>query len=362
MTNIEKMSLYKELTDLPGGSGNEHAVRKFMKKHLSKHADEIVQDKLGSIIGVKYGNKQGPKIMVCGHMDEIGGIVVGIKDTGFIKMKSIGGIDGNVFLSQHMQIITDTGKVIRGIIGSTPPHINRDSSEKPSNPTFEDLLLDIGADSKEHALELGVRLGQQVVPVNQFYATEDGKKIVAKAWDDRWGCGMALELMEDLKTMDHPNIVYAGATVQEEVGLRGATTATQMINPDVFIALDCSPVGDFLDKNHPRAFGALGKGFLLRFYDPRTIMHRGLKEFFIELAEKNDIPYQYFLSMGGTDAGAAQLAHSGVVATTIGLPTRYIHSTAAMISIDDHEAAKKMLRKVIEALDQETVDRIKNNV
>ena len=359
---MEKMKLYKELTDLPGGSGNEHAVRKFMKEHLTKTADEVIQDKLGSIIGVKYGNKNGPKIMIAGHMDEIGGIVVSIKDNGFIKMKAIGGIDGNVFLSQHMQIITEGGKVIRGIIGSTPPHINRDSTEKPVNPTFEDLLLDIGADTKEHAISMGVKLGQQVVPVNEFVMTEDGKKFIAKAWDDRWGCGMALELMEDLKNMNHPNIVYAGATVQEEVGLRGATTATQMINPDVFIALDCSPVGDFLDPNHPRAFGALGKGFLLRFYDPRTIMHRGLKEFFINIAEKNNIPYQYFLSMGGTDAGAAQLAHSGVIATTIGMPTRYIHSTAAMINIEDHEAAKLMLRKVVEALDQETVDMIRNNV
>jgi len=362
MSNMKKMKLYKDLTDLPGGSGNEHLVRRFMKEHIMKYSDEIVQDKLGSILGVKYGNPKGPKIMVAGHMDEVGGIVVSIKDNGFIKMKSIGGIDGNVFLSQHMQIVTDNGKIIRGVIGSTPPHINRDSTEKPQNPTFEDLLLDIGADSKEHAVEMGIKPGQQVVPVNQFVMTEDGKKFISKAWDNRWGCGMALELLEDLGKMKHPNVVYAGATVQEEVGLRGATTISQMINPDVFIALDCSPVGDALDPKHPRAFGALGKGFLLRFYDPRTIMHRGLKEFFIEIAEKNNIPYQYFLSMGGTDAGAAQLAHSGIVSTTIGLPSRYIHSTAAMINIEDHEAAKKMLRKVIQALDQETVDRIRNNV
>lgn len=354
------LKFFEKLTNLPGVSGREKYVREFMREEISKLTDEIVQDNLGSIMGVSKG--KGPVIMIAGHMDEVGAIVTGIKDNGFIQVKSIGGIDGNVFLSQNMRIITDEGKEIRGVFGSTPPHIGRGLDQGSPKLEVDDMLLDIGADSADHAKELGVKIGQQVVPVNDFYVTADGKKVVSKAWDNRLGCGVALEALKYAMSKEHPNTVYAGATVQEEVGLRGAITISQMINPDLFIAIDCSPVGDFLDKNHPRSFGALGKGFLLRFYDPRCIMHQGMKEFFIETAEKYNIPYQPFLSMGGTDAAAAQLSNEGILSATIGMPARYIHSTAGMIHVDDYDAVLEMVKKIIDIVDEKVLEEIKSNV
>lgn len=354
------LKLYEQLTSLPGVSGQEKWVRAFMRDKINKMTSEIVEDNLGSIMGVSRG--KGPVIMVAGHMDEVGAIVTGITDKGFIKVKAIGGVDGNVFLSQHMKIVTDEGKEIRGIFGSTPPHMARGMEEGSHKIEFDDLLFDIGAESAEHAKSLGVKIGQQIVPVNNFYVTEDGKKVISKAWDNRFGCGLALEALKYAVSKDHPNTVYAGATVQEEVGLRGATTITQMVNPDLFIAIDCSPVGDFLDKNHPRNFGALGKGFLLRFYDPRCIMHQGMKEFIRDTAEKYSIPYQPFLSMGGTDAAAAQLSNQGILVATVGMPARYIHSTAAMIHVDDHDAVLKMVQKIIDTVDEKVLEDIKNNV
>ena len=174
---------------------------------------------------------------------------------------------------------------------------------------------------------------------------------------------MALEIMRELKEKDikHPNTVITGGTVQEEVGLRGATTASQMLKPDLFIAIDVSPVGDFLDMNHPRAFGKLGEGFLLRFYDPRNIMNPRLKAYFEKLANEKGIKFQQFLSMGGTDAAAAQFAGSGVLATTIGLPGRYIHSTAAMIHIDDIEAVKNMILEIIKDFDYKRLEELRND-
>jgi glutamyl aminopeptidase len=223
--------------------------------------------------------------------------------------------------------------------------------------------LDIGADSREHAKEMGIKIGQQITFVNQYYLTEDGKKIVSKAWDDRFGCGMALEVMKELseKGIHHPNTVVCGATVQEEVGLRGATTASQMIQPDLFIAIDVSPVGDILNKDHPRNFGKLGEGFLIRFYDPRNIMNPKLKAYFENLAKAKDIKYQEFLSMGGTDAAAAQYAGSGTLSTTIGLPGRYIHSTAGMIHIDDVEAVKDMVLTIIKDFSKERLEEFRND-
>src|SRR5699024_5600265 len=136
------------------------------------------------------------------------------------------------------------------------------------------------------------------------------KKILAKAWDNRYGCGLAIELMKELKDSTLPNELYAGATVQEEVGLRGAKVAAQMIQPDIFYALDASPANDM--SGDQKAFGHLGKGALLRIFDRSMITHRGMREFILDTAETNDIPYQYFVSQGGTDAGRVHKTNDGV--------------------------------------------------
>ncbi len=355
---MESMKLYETLLNLNGVSGHERIVRKFVKSELEQYSDEIIQDKLGSIFGVSKGN--GPVIMIAGHMDEVGAMVVKITEKGFIKLLPIGGINADVFLSQNMNIVVSEDKCIRGVIGAIPPHINRGSDAPHKDLSFDDLLLDIGADSYEHAVAMGVKVGQQVVPVNNYYVMEDGKKIVSKAWDNRFGVGMALDVMKEIHGKDHPNTVICGATVQEEVGLRGATTASQMVKPDLFIAVDVSPVGDFLDPSNPKAFGKLGDGFLIRFYDPRCIMHNGIKDYFEKLAKEKNIKCQYFLSQGGTDAAAAQ--YSGAIATTVGLPGRYIHTTAAIVDVRDIEEVKKMLIALIENFDFKALEEVKANV
>lgn len=354
---MERMKLYEKLVNMNGISGHERYVRKFVREELEKVSDEIIQDKLGSVFGVSKG--EGPVIMIAGHMDEVGAIVVKITDKGFLKIHPIGGINPEVFYSQNMNVVVSETKVIKGVIGAIPPHLTRGSEEAKKDLSFDDFLLDVGADSKEHALQMGIRVGQQVLPVNDYYVMEDGNKIVSKAWDNRFGVGMALEIMQEIKGMDHPNTVIAGATVQEEVGLRGATTASNLVKPDLFIAVDVSPVGDFLDSSNPKAFGKLGDGFLIRFYDPRCIMHNGIREYFDKLAKENNIKCQYFLSMGGTDAAAAQ--YSGAIATTVGLPGRYIHTNAAIIDVRDVEEVKKMLIALIKNFDKEALEQVKAN-
>lgn len=357
--NIRKrMKIYEDLLNLNGVAGHERLVRNYMKAELSKYTDEIIQDRLGSVFGVKRGSGE-PVIMIAGHMDEVGAMVTQITKEGFIKMIPIGGINPEVMVSQNMEITISDTQTIRGIVGAIPPHITK-TNANPTPLSFDNLLLDIGADSKEHALEMGVQVGQQITFVNNYYLTEDGKKIVSKAWDNRFGCGMALEIMKEIQNIDHPNVVVAGGTVQEEVGLRGATTASQMVKPDLFIALDVSPVGDFLNKDHPSAFGKLGGGFLIRFYDPRCIMNPNIKEYFEKLAKKKNINYQHFLSHGGTDAAAAQYAGNGTLSTTIGLPGRYIHSSATMVHIDDIESVKKMVIALIKDFDSKKLQELKN--
>jgi glutamyl aminopeptidase len=352
------IKLFEELCNAASISGNEARVRSIMRRELTPLADEIIMDNLGGIFGVKKGPIGAPVIMIAGHMDEVGAMVVGIKDNGLLRMKAIGGLDGAVYQSQHMNVYTEAGTVIPGVTVTTPPHLLRDGGKAPST-NFDDLTIDVGSSSKEEVLELGIQVGDMIVSSNEFKKTAGGDKIISKAIDNRWGCYMAIELLRELKDMDLPCTVIAGANVQEEIGLRGAQVASKMVNPDVFIALDASPAGDRYPGDQ---FGALGKGFLLRVLDRVTIMHQGMKIVMKEIATKEEIPYQEFYSAGGTDAGAAQYAGHGVAVATIGLPARYIHSTTSMMQMSDSNEAMRMLKAFVLALDTKQLDKIKSLV
>lgn len=355
--NDKTLELFKTLTELPGAPGNEHFVRKFMREELAKNSDELIQDKLGSIFGVKQGDENGPTIMVAGHMDEVGFMVTSITKNGMIRFQTLGGWWSQVLLAQRVQIITENGPVI-GVIGSIPPHL-LDDNQKNKPMDIKNMLIDIGADDKEDAEKIGIKPGQSILPICPFTVMANEKKILAKAWDNRYGCGLAIELLEEVKNEKLPNILYSGATVQEEVGLRGAQTAANMIKPDLFFALDASPANDMTgDKNE---FGHLGKGTLLRILDRSMVTHRGMREFVLDMAETHNIPYQYFVSQGGTDAGKVHLANEGIPSAVIGICSRYIHTHASIIHVDDYLAAKELIVKLVKACDRTTVETILQN-
>lgn len=350
--------MFRTLTQLPGAPGFEHDVRAFMKKELSKYADEIVQDGLGSVFGVKHGNPDGPKVMVAGHMDEVGFMVTSITPEGLIRFQTLGGWWGQVLLAQRIQIYTDNGPVV-GVISSIPPHLLSDAQRsKPME--ISNMLIDVGADDKDDAISMGIRPGQQIVPYSEFTQMANPKKILAKAWDNRYGCGLAIELLEELHNAKLPNTLYSGATVQEEVGTRGAGTAANMIEPDIFFACDASPANDM--SGSKSVFGYLGKGPLLRIYDRTMVMHKGMREFVLDTAESNHIPYQYFVAPnGGTDAGKVHVSNQGIPSAVIGICSRYIHTHASIMHVDDYAAAKELLVKLVKSCDKTTVETIRQN-
>ncbi|KQL53265.1 peptidase M28 [Heyndrickxia shackletonii] len=351
----ETLELFRTLTELPGAPGNEHQVRKFMREQLSKYAEEVVQDGLGGIFGVKRGSQNGPTVMVAGHMDEVGFMVTSITDNGMIRFQTLGGWWSQVLLAQRVQIITDNGPII-GVIGSIPPHL-LDDSQRNKPMDIKNMLIDIGADDREDAKRIGIKPGQQIVPICPFTVMANEKKILAKAWDNRYGCGLSIELLKELQGESIPNILYSGANVQEEVGLRGAQAAANMIKPDIFFALDASPANDMSgDKNE---FGQLGKGTLLRIFDRSMVTHKGMREFVLDTAESNSIPYQYFVSQGGTDAGRVHTSNEGVPSAVVGICSRYIHTHASIIHVDDYAAAKALLVKLVKACDKSTVEAIR---
>ncbi|SET82196.1 endoglucanase [Oceanobacillus limi] len=347
----ETLDLFKTLTELQGAPGNEHAVRAFMKGELEKYSDEIIQDNLGGVFGVKNGN--GPKVMVAGHMDEVGFMVTQITKKGLIRFQTLGGWWSQVLLAQRVQVMTDNGPVV-GVISSIPPHnLTDEQRKKPMD--IKNMLIDIGADDKEDAENIGIKPGQAIVPICPFTPMANNKKILAKAWDNRYGCGLSIELLKELQGESLPNQLYSGATVQEEVGLRGARVAANMIKPDIFYALDASPANDMTDD---KEFGQLGKGALLRIFDRSMITHKGMKEFILDTAESNNIPYQYFISQGGTDAGQVHLSNNGVPSAVVGICSRYIHTSSSIIHVDDYQAAKELLVKLVKTTDQNAVDHI----
>jgi glutamyl aminopeptidase len=346
--------IYKDLFNIAGTSGHEKNVRAYLRAFMEQFPNYTIEtDRLGSIFAVKRSKvKNAPVVMVAGHMDEVGLMVVGMTELGMLKLQSTGSLAGEVFISQVLNVYTKKG-MIKGVIGAIPPHL-----KKEQVISFDELVLDIGASSKEEVLSYGVALGDMVLFDNPYAETANPNRIISKSIDNRYGCGLALETIEAFHDVELPYTLVVGATVQEEVGLRGAETSVNQFNPDIFLALDASPVNDALDK---QALGGLGKGFLLRIYDPKNVMHQGILDFFVNLAKDHQIPCQYFVSMGGTDAAVALDLNRGVVATTIGLPARYIHSTAAMMDLRDLEAAKSMLFAVLHTLNPKIITKLKES-
>ncbi|MEI7024294.1 M42 family metallopeptidase [Paenibacillus sp. y28] len=352
--NKETLELFKALTEFPAASGFERELRQFVEKRLAPYADEIIRDRIGGIFGVKKGAEDGPRIMVAGHLDEVGFMVTQITGSGLIKFQPLGGWNNQVLLAQRMQVITPQGPVI-GVIGSVPPHLLKDS-DRGKAPEIGAMYLDVGADDAENARSMGLMPGQQIVPICPFTPMANPKKIMAKAWDNRYGVGLAIELLQELERTPHPNIVFSGATAQEEVGLRGAGPAAELIRPDLFLGLDASPANDATGDK--QAFGQLGQGALLRIMDKGMITHRGMVEFVRDTADTHRIPYQYFVSPGGTDAGAVHVHGIGVPSAVIGVCSRYIHTSAAILHTDDYAAAKELLVQLVKAADRTTVETI----
>lgn len=353
----EVLTMLKDLTDANGIPGNEREAREVMHKYIAPFADEVEQDGLGSLIAKKVGDANGPKIMVAGHLDEIGFMVTSIDEKGFVKFQPVGGWWEQVMLAQRVTIMTRNGDV-PGVIGSKPPHIlPPEARKKPVDK--KDMFIDIGASSREEAEEFGVRPGDSIVPVCEFTVMKNEKMLMAKAWDNRIGCAIAIEVLRRLKGEQHPNVVYGVGTVQEEVGLRGAKTSAAHIQPDIGFGVDVGIAGDTPGVTEKDALAKMGKGPQILIYDASMIGHKGLRDFVTDTADANEIPYQFDLvAAGGTDSGAIHITANGVPSLSITIATRYIHTHAAILHRDDFENAVKLIVEVIKKLDRKTVNEI----
>lgn len=355
----DQLQLFEHLTMIPGISGHEKHVAKALKSYYEPYADEIIYDGLGSIFAVKKSKAEKPfKVMLAGHMDEIGFIVQSITKNGMLKIHPIGGWNPQVLLAHQVHVYPsdDLDKRVTGVIASVPPHLLTPEM-RGKVTTIDQMLVDVGVESKEEALALGILPGDMVVVAGTFEVLANENRLVAKSWDNRYGCIMGVELLRALKDVELPYDLYIGATVQEEVGVRGAQTAGNMISPDLAIVLDASPANDATGDD--QAFGQLGQGGLIRIVDSNMIPNQAFIAHAKETFTALNLKYQYYLSYGGTDAGSIHKVGSGVPTLTACLPARYIHTSHTIIDRRDYQAVFSMLQKMLTEMNQETCQKIK---
>jgi endoglucanase len=339
--NLEKLS------NACGVAGREEEVRNLMIKLMKPYADQIVVDRLENVIAIKKGNKKNaPKVMLAAHMDEIGLMVKTISKEGFLQFAKMGGIDDRILLAQKVDVYTEKG-ALPGIVGSKPPHIQKEE-ERKKIVTYDELFIDVGAESREDAKAMGIKVGDPVGFDVKY--TKIGKDIVmGKAFDDRAGCAVMIETLKQLEKTDCT--VYAVGTVQEEVGLRGAATAAFGIDPDVGIALDVTIAGDVPGVREFDSSVKMGKGPTLTVTDAGLITHPKVLRWLIDAASENKIEYQLETGLPGTtDAARISLTRQGVPSGTVSIPARYIHSPVSLISLKDAENSAKLAAMAVQKI------------
>lgn len=341
------LQMIQQLSEAHGISGCEKEVSRIMKKYMEPLCDEITYDHLGSIIGLKKG-RRGPKIMIAGHMDEVGFMVREIDENGFIKMLPVGGWWGHVLPSQTLYVTTSTGQRYHGVVGSSAPHgLAKEVKEKVIKPI--DLFSDLGVENRQEVLDLGIQIGDMITPDTKFEVMNNPNYLMGKAWDDRLCAAAAIEVLERLQNDDIEADVYAVGTVQEEVGLRGARTATNMIHPDVAIALDVTTAMDTpVDQGEMK----LGQGVVLSIMDAGIIGHKALLKEMESICHDLDLDIHYdMMTVGGTDADNIHKAYDGVVCMTLSIPTRYMHSHRLIIHRKDYVQTVEAIAELCRRLD-----------
>ncbi len=367
LVDQEAMKLLRELSECFGPSGFEKEPAMIMKNYVSRFADDVHTDKLGSLMFTKKGTTGEPVVLLPGHVDEVGFVVSSINKQGFLTFNPLGGWFDQVLLGQRVLVRTDKG-TIPGVIASKPPHL-LPPAERDKVVVKEKMFIDIGASNEDEANAMGVRIGNPAVPDSRFSTMEkqlfkDGKKsgkdtiAIGKAFDDRIGAWTAAEVVRILaeKKVQHPNTVVGAATTQEEVGLRGARTTAYVTKPDVCLTLEVDISGDVPGIEPNEAPTKMGFGPSLTTYDSSMIPNQALVDLVIKTADRAKIPYQLSqIARGGTDAGAIHIANAGCPSVVVGVPTRHIHSHVGLFSMADAENCVKLIVEVVKKLDKKTV-------
>ncbi len=350
-------NLLKELSEAPGPSGLEGPVRALVVRRMKPYADSLRYDGLGSVIAVQGGS--GPRVMLDAHMDELGGMVRRIRPDGYLSMQMLGGWLDQALVDQRWIIMGSKGPV-RAVTGIRDVHL-LPSDERSRVFPRESLYLDVGASTADEVRSLGIGPGDAVVPDAPFEELNGTGRYLGKAWDDRAGLAVLLEVMRRLHDEGHPNRMFYAATVQEEVGLRGAHTASEVVAPDVGIALEGGVTGDQPWSHPERSQVRLGAGPGLFLYDFSEIPNQAFVDLVKKVAADHGIPLQLDLVQGyGDDSAEMQKAGGGAPTVNIVVPVRYTHAHNGVMDRKDFDATVDLVVALLEALDGPTVAHLRD--
>jgi putative aminopeptidase FrvX len=355
--NDRVVQLLKELTEAPGPPGYEESVRKIMTERMRAFTDKVSYDGLGSVIAQQ--GESGPRIMLDAHMDELGGMVRRIRPDGFISMQMLGYWLEAALPDQRWVILGSKGPV-PAVTDIWDAHIAPHGDA--THPAHQDLFLDTGARSAADVAALGISPGDPVAPVTDFQVLSNNR-YVAKAWDDRVGCAVMLEVMRRLAKTAHPNQVFFAATVQEEgsIEMRGAQTSVRSINPDIGFSLEVGIPNDVPGPGPDAAQEVLGGGPGMMLYTFSELPNRKLVAHVKRVAAEQSIPLQFDFVQGfGDDAGAIKLNGTGVPVTTVLVPARSTHAHNGIIDRTDFDRTVDLMVALIQSLDAGTVAKIKS--
>lgn len=333
--------LLKTLTERNGTSGDEKEIRKLLQDELKPYVHSLSTDKIGNLIARKYPQDQyqGPKVMIAAHMDEVALMITSITSDGFLKFKPVGGIDPRILVSKVVKANSS-----QGVIGAKAIHLQK-PREREQALNLEQLYIDIGAKSKDDA-EKQVKIGDYAYFLTETETLGQGF-LKGKAFDDRVGCYILTEILKK----DLPLNLVGAFTVQEEVGLRGASIAAFNVQPDFAIVIEGTISAHMLHVDEEGWVTEPGKGPAISIMDRETLYNPKLVQQVINLAEKNGIPYQLRRSnSGGNDAGRIHLSGGGVPTISISVPCRYIHSCTSVLAEKDMENTQRLVELVLTSL------------
>ena len=331
--------LLKELSEAAGVPSQEERIRAIVRRELEPLVDDCTVDAMGNAIFLKKGSGDGPKVMIAAHMDEIGFIVKHVDDRGFLKLQPLGGFDPRQLFAQRVLVHASNGECLRGVLtNNTKPAHTLTPEESRAAPKLENFFVDLGL--RGNAVKAAVSIGDMVTMDRT--AERCGDCVIGKSLDNRVGVFVMIEAMKALESNEAD--IYAVATTQEEIGLRGAISAAFSVDPDIGIGLDTTLACDYPGISDADTITKLGGGVGIKIMDSSMVSHPKLVEHFKEIAERDDINYQMeILPRGGTDGRALQGTRGGTVSITLSVPTRYIHTVNEMNHVADIEATIELL-------------------
>ncbi len=326
---MEILKLLEDMTRIDAPSGCESGIRDYIARYAEKYCGEVYADGMGNLIARRRGN--GKKIMFAAHMDEIGVIITGADEKGFLYFAPLGGLNVKNLINLRVRFLNGA----EGVIAA-------DEEKLGDKPKTDKMFIDVGAQNREEAEEIA-KIGDCAAFVGDFYTR--GDTVISKALDNRAGCAAMMAAMSEIKG-DMNDLIFV-FTTQEEVGLRGAKTAAFALEPDVAISVDTTDTGDV--PGMAKSGVKLGGGAAIKVMDRSVICDASVRDRLIQTARKNNVPHTLeIMTDGGTDAGAIHLTRAGIKTGGISVPTRYIHSVSETASISDIENCARLIKLAAE--------------